>query len=352
MKYALEQESILGVDTHLDVHVAAVINQFGQLLGTQSVSTNTAGYLQLFQWASAFGALKRAGVEGTGTYGAGLCRFLCDKGILVLEVNRPNRASRRLNGKSDSLDAENAARSVLSGVSKAIPKQQSGACEAMRIVSVARRSAVKAKTQSINQLRAMLVSAPQSVRDELWKAKASDCAKACAMIASLGDTVVLKALSKTLKSLAKRWLALSEELKDYDQQLETLTQEHAQQLRSRFGVGPQTAAILLTVAGDNPNRLKNEAALASLCGVNPLPASSGKTTRHRLNRGGSRTANNALWTIAMVRMRSDPRTKIYVERRTHEGLSTKEIHRCLKRYIVRELFSLIMGDLVALAGAL
>jgi transposase len=138
MKYALEQESILGVDTHLDVHVAAVINQSGQLLGTQSVSTNTAGYLQLFQWASAFGALKRAGVEGTGTYGAGLCHFLCDKGIMVLEVNRPDRASRRINGKSDSLDAENAARSVLSGVSKAIPKKQSGACEAMRIVSVAR----------------------------------------------------------------------------------------------------------------------------------------------------------------------------------------------------------------------
>jgi len=130
MKYALEQESILGVDTHLDVHVAAVINQSGQLLGTQSVSTNTAGYFQLFQWASAFGALKRAGVEGTGTYGAGLCRFLCDKGIMVLEVNRPDRANRRLNGKSDSLDAENAARSVLSGVSKAIPKQQSGAREA------------------------------------------------------------------------------------------------------------------------------------------------------------------------------------------------------------------------------
>lgn len=160
MKSALEQESILGVDTHLDVHVAAVINQSGQLLGTQSVSTNTAGYLQLFQWASSFGALKRAGVEGTGTYGAGLCRFLCDKGIMVLEVNRPDRANRRLNGKSDPLDAENAARSVLSGISKAIPKQQSGACKAMRIVSVARRSAVKAKTQAINQVRAMLVSAP------------------------------------------------------------------------------------------------------------------------------------------------------------------------------------------------
>ncbi len=351
MKYALQQESILGVDTHLDVHVAAVINQSGQLLGTQSVSTNTAGYLQLFQWASSFGALKRAGVEGTGTYGSGLCRFLCDKGITVLEVNRPDRSRRRLNGKSDPIDAENAARSVLSGISKAIPKQQSGACEAMRIISVARRSAVKAKTQAINQIRAMLVSAPQDVREKLWKVKASDCAKACAMARNLGDTVVLKALSAILKSLAKRWLALSEELKEYDRQLEALTQKHAQQLRSRFGVGPQTAAILLSVAGDNPSRLKSEAALASLCGANPLPVSSGKTIRHRLNRGGSRAANNALWTIAMVRMRSDPRTRVYVERRTNEGLSTKEIHRCLKRYIARELFPLIMGDLGAMNAA-
>jgi transposase len=167
------------------------------------------------------------------------------------------------------------------------------------------------------------------------------------MARSLGDTAALKALSTTLKSLAKRWLALTEELKEYDRQLEALTQKHAQQLRSRFGAGPQTATILLSVAGDNPNRLKNEAALASLCGANPLPVSSGKTTTHRLNRGGSRAANNALWTIAMVRMRSDPRTKIYVERRTNEGLSTKEIHRCLKRYIARELFPLIMGDLGA-----
>lgn len=345
MKHALQQESILGVDTHRDIHVAAVINQSGQLLGTQSVSTNTAGYFQLFQWASSFGALKRAGVEGTGTYGSALCRFLSDKGVTVLEVNRPDRSRRRLNGKSDPIDAENAARSVLSGISQAIPKQQSGACEAMRIVSVARRSAVKAKTQAINQIRAMLVSAPQDVREKLWRIKATDCAKACAAVRSLGDTAVLRALSTTLKSLAKRWLALTEELKDYDKQLETLTQKHAHLLRSRFGVGPQTAAILLSVAGDNPDRLKSEAALASLCGANPLPASSGKTTRHRLNRGGSRAANNALWTIAMVRMRSDPRTRVYVERRTNEGLSTKEIHRCLKRYIARELYPLIMGDL-------
>lgn len=351
MKLESQQEVILGVDTHLDVHVGVVISEIGQLLGTRSVSTSSAGYLDLLSWASSFGVLSRAGVEGTGTYGAGLCRVLLDNGVAVFEVNRPDRAKRRLRGKSDPTDAESAARAVLSGTATAIPKQQSGACEAMRIISVARRSSVKAKTQAINQLRALLVSAPQDIREKLWRAKTCDCVKACAKIRCLGESVLLQALTSTLRSLAKRWMILAAELEQLDKQLEALTRTHAQQLRSRFGVGPHTAAILLSVAGDNPDRLKNEAALASLCGVNPLPASSGKTTRHRLNRGGSRAANNALWTIAMVRMRSDPRTRIYVDRRTAEGLTPKEIHRCLKRYIVRELFPLIVGDLGKLRGS-
>lgn len=338
-------EVILGVDTHLDVHVGAVISQSGKLLGTRSVSTNSTGYLDLFRWASSFGSFGRAGIEGTGTYGAGLCRFLVDKGISVIEVNRPDRATRRLQGKSDPTDAESAARSVLSGTATATPKLQTGACEAMRIASVARRSAVKARTQAINQIRAILVSAPQDIRERLWKTKASDCVKACVRLRNLGDTALLQTLTVTLKSLARRWLVLSAELQQLDKQLDALTYEYAGQLRNQFGVGPQTAATLLSVAGDNPDRLRNEAALAALCGVNPLPASSGKTTRHRLNRGGSRAANNALWTIAMVRMRSDPRTQAYVARRTSEGLSLKEIHRCLKRYIVRELFPLILSDL-------
>lgn len=342
-----EIEVILGVDTHLDVHVGAVISHAGKLLGTRSVSTTMAGYEDMYRWALSFGGLKRAGIEGTGTYGAGLCRYLVEQEILVLEVNRPDRAKRRLQGKSDPTDAESAARSVLSGVSTAIPKQQSGACESMRIASIARRSAVKARTQAINQLRAILVSSPQNVREKLWKAKASDCVKACLRVRSLGDGVLLETMTITIKSLAKRWLALTAELQQLDKCLEALTSEYAVRLRSRFGVGPNTAAVLLSVAGDNPERLKSEAALAALCGVNPLPASSGKTVRHRLNRGGSRAANNALWTIAMVRMRSDPRTRVYVERRTNEGLSLKEIHRCLKRYIARELYPIILSDLRA-----
>ena len=156
---------------------------------------------------------------------------------------------------------------------------------------------------------------------------------------------MLQTLTTTLRLLAKRWLTLAEELKALDAMLDSLTNKYARRIRERFGVGPQTAAVLVAVAGDNPERLRSEAALAALCGTSPLQASSGKTVWHRLNRGGDRSANNALWTIAMVRMRSDPRPRVYVDRRTKEGMSNKEIHRCLKRYIVRELYPLILADL-------
>ncbi len=340
-----QDEVILGVDTHLDAHVGVVISATGMLLGTLSALANTAGYLDLLSWANRFGRLCRAGVEGTGTYGAGLTHLLQDHGVEVLEVNRPDRASRRSRGKSDPTDAENAARAVLSGRATAIPKEHSGPAEAMRAVSVARRSAVKAKTQAINQLRALLVSSPQELREHLLKAKTSECVRRCARLRPPGRTAVHEALTVTLRLLAKRWLALEAELKTLDAMLERLTSQHAKRLRGQFGVGPQTAAVLVAVAGDNPERLRNEAALAALCGTSPLQASSGKTVRHRLNRGGDRSANNALWTISMVRMRSEPRTRAYVERRTREGMSNKEIHRCLKRYIVRELYPLILNDL-------
>lgn len=170
-------------------------------------------------------------------------------------------------------------------------------------------------------------------------------AAVCAELEQLGTTTVLKALTTTLRLLAKRWLTLAAELKELDNTLDKLTSQFAPSLREQFGVGPQTAATLIAVAGDNPERLRSEAALAALCGVNPLPASSGKTIRHRLNRGGDRQGNNALWTIAMVRMRSEPRTRAYVERRTTEGMSNKEIHRCLKRYLIRELYPVILNDL-------
>jgi transposase len=303
-----EAEVILGVDTHLAVHVGVVIDQVGRVQGTHSIPTNALGYQELLGWAQQFGSLKRAGIEGTASYGAGLTRFLQAKGITVIEVNGSNRMRRRSRGKSDPTDAESAARAVLAEDANNVPKAQSGLAEALRMLNVARRNAVKGKgkTQAVNQLRALLVSAPQSIREAALKEKPEQCIAAC-MELDCGDekSPVMASLRTTLRLLARRWSALHEELRELDQHLSRLAKMAAPRLLERFGVGPQTAATLLITAGDNPKRLRNEAALAALCGVSPLQASSGKTNRHRLNRGGDRQANNALWTIAMVRMRGD-----------------------------------------------
>ena len=220
---------------------------------------------------------------------------------------------------------------MLAGDAKAIPKAHNGLAEALRTLSLVRRSAVKAKTQTIKQIKALLVSAPQAIRDEVYKSDVAKWVAACAVLSQGTVSVALASLQTALRLLAKRWTALNDELRELDGQLARLSKTAAPRLLSRFGVGPQTAATLLITAGDNPTRLHSEAALAALCGTSPLQASSGKVHRHRLNRGGDRQANNALWTIAMVRMRSDARTRQYVARRTSEGLSKKVIHRCLKR---------------------
>ena len=213
---AKEREVILGVDTHLDVHVAVLIDVVGRVVATTCVPTTALGYEQLIEWASQFGRLTRAGIEGTGTYGAALARRVQERGVEVLEINRPDRSRRRLRGKNDPTDAENAARAVLAGDATAIPKAQSGVVEAMRAVSLARRSAVKAKTQAINQLRALLVTAPESIRATLWKAKPEQCVACCARLQSLGDTALLKTLTRTLRLLAKRWISLTKELHEFE----------------------------------------------------------------------------------------------------------------------------------------
>lgn len=335
----------LGVDTHLDTHVAVLLDGVGKLISTKEFPVNHEGYKSMLTWASSFGRLISAGLEGTGTYGAGLCQHLLDNKIEVYEVNRPNRAKRRLIGKSDPTDAENAARSVLAQESRAVPKSHDGLVEALRYLLVARRSAIKARTQSINQIRALLVSAPHDVREGYLVPSTHKCISLCNNITSLGESVILQTLAQMLKLLSSRWLSLNEELKQIDKQLKNLTKLAAENLITQYGVGPYVAATLLVAAGDNPERLRKEASFAALCGVNPLEASSGKNQRHRLNRGGSREANNALWTVALIRMRSDARTIQYTEKRTTEGLTIKEIQRCLKRYIVRELFPIICRDL-------
>ena len=209
-----QNDLILGVDTHLDLHVAVLINMIGQVICTSEFETNLKGYEKLLRWCQSFGHLTQAGIEGTGTYGAGLSRFLFNHSVTVCEVNRPNRARRRLRGKSDPTDAENAARAVLSGEAQAIPKAQNGSVEAMRFLLIARRSAVKARTQAINQLRTMLVTAPDDIRLKYLKSSQADCIEGCINMVILEDSVLLKMLSISLKLLAQRWLNLTKELKN------------------------------------------------------------------------------------------------------------------------------------------
>jgi transposase len=300
MEHLESSEVILGVDTHLDVHVGVVIDAAGRAMGTLSVGTNQDGYQQLLCWAQNFGMLRRAGVEGTGSYGAALTQFLQGNGVTVIEINRPDRSRRRGRGKSDATDAQSAARAVLAGDATSIPKSHNGLAEGLRTLNLVRRSAVKAKTQTINQIRTLLVSAPQAIQDAPYKLDASEYVAACAGLSQGGTSAALASLQTALRLLAKRWTVLNDELRELDATLARLTKKAAPRLLSRFGVGPQTAATLLITAGDNPTPLHSEAALAALCGTSPLQASSGKVHRHRLNRGGDRQANNALWTNAMV----------------------------------------------------
>jgi transposase len=320
----------VGVDTHLDLHVAAVLDHTGRLLATQAFPASTRGYVALVTWAERFGAVERIGVEGTGTYGAGLARFVRAYGLEAVEVNRPDRSLRRRRGKSDPIDAQAAARATLAGVAATTPKTREGQVEMIRVLRVARRGALKARIAAAEQLYGVLYSAPEELRQPLLGLKTKTLVGACAALRPGPITSTIAATKATLRILARRWQQLQAELTQLDRQLQDLVSAAAPTLLALPGVGVDTAGQLLVTAGDNPQRLRGEAAFAHLCGVSPIPASSGRTHRHRLNRGGDRHANNALWRIALVRMRCHPPTRAYVERRTKQGLSKLDIMRCLK----------------------
>ena len=255
-----------------------------------------------------------------------------------MEVNRPNRQLRRSNGKSDPVDAVAAARAAQSGQATAEAKLRNGAVEAIRAMRVARRSARHGRITAINQLRALPVSGPADLRETLRGSTVSKLVTTAARLRPADPTTAAGATRFALRELARRVQSLEAECKRLDAVLEPLVTATAPDLVARFGVGTDTAGALLVSAGDNPQRLRSEAAFAHLCGVAPIDASSGLTTRKRLNRGGDRSANHALWRIVMVRMVSDPRTRAYVARRTTEGRSKREIIRSLKRYVARELY--------------
>jgi transposase len=342
-----------GIDTHGKTHHAAAVDQTGRVLGDQQFAATPDGYRALLAWLRSFGRLIKVGVEGTGTYGAGLARYLAGEGVDLVEVDRPDRKTRRSKGKSDPIDAIAAARAAVSGQAAGTPKTRTGPVEAIRALRVARRGAVKARTAALNQLHGLITSAPEAVRASLAGLPRHAMITACASL-TVDDTAMtdpIEATRAALRAVATRVQALDTEIALADRRLRPAVAKTAPRLNALYGVGPEVAGQLLTTAGDNPDRLRSEAALAHLCGAAPIPASSGRTDRHRLNRGGDRAANNALYTIALTRMRYDPRTRDYVQRRTKQGLTKIEIMRCLKRYIVREVHAALMADFAALNTA-
>jgi transposase len=310
------------------------------LLGVESFPVSETGYEDLLAWLVGFGELVRVGVEGTGSWGVGLSRFLADHDMMVVEVDRPNRQTRRKQGKSDPTDAVSAARAALSGTATVTPKSRNGAVEEMRVLLVGRRSARQQRIQTLNQLRHLVFCAPEPIRIRFKdRPKRGLVSEAANMRPHKGSDPVTYRTNLVIKSLARRIKSLDAEMKTIDQTLRELITQTAPGLLDQYGIGVDTAATLLVTAGDNPDRLKSERSWAHLCGVTPLPANSGKTTtRFRLNRGGDRQANAALYRIVLTRMSSHPETRAYVARRRTDGLSTPEIMRCLKRYVARQTF--------------
>jgi transposase len=333
---------IAGVDTHGESHHAAVLDELGRELADHEFPAAPSGYAAMLSWLQGHGHLERVGVEGTGTYGAGLQRYLRENAVVVVEVDRPDRRARRARGKSDPLDAYAAARAALNGQASATPKTRDGRVEAIRALRVARSGAVKARTQAINQLKALLVSAPSDVRESLRPLSTSTLVHTCARLRPRRELDDPREATKlALRRLARRCQTLTGEITDADRDLQALVAVAAPELLELAGVGAEVAGQILVTAGDNPDRLRSEAAFAHLCGVAPVPASSGRTRRHRLNRSGDRAANKALYIVVLGRLRYDPRTRAYVERRTAQGLSKLEIIRCLKRYVAREIYNVL-----------
>jgi transposase len=332
-----------GVDTHKDLHVAAVVDELDRVLASQCFATTRHGYKQMLAWMRAFGSLQRVGIEATGTYGAGLMRYMQKAGVEVLEVTAPDKHDRRKRGKNDDLDAQNAAHAAFAGKRTVTPKSRDGMIESLRVLKACRKTAVAARRVALQMIQNTIVCAPDELRETLRKMTRMQLIRTLA--AWRPDQAdyrnVASAYRITLKSLGRRYLELNDEIADLDTMIIAIVDELAPALVARNAIGHESAAQLLLTVGDNPERLQSEASFAALCGVSPVPASSGKTTRQRLSRGGDRAANSALHIIAIGRLRTDPRTQAYVAKRIAEGHSKLEAIRCLKRYIAREVFALI-----------
>jgi transposase len=341
---------IVGVDSHKDTHQAAVLDaDNGALLGNRGFAASTRGYRELNAWLATIGKIDRVGMECTGSYAAGLTRYFRQRHVDVLEVTTTHRATTARRGKDDGIDAEMAARKVLSGEAKALAKDTTGIIESIRLLKVARESAIKSRTVALLQIRDVLITAPSEIREhvEAVKGLGHRVNRAGALRPDLERLdEPFHAAKFALRQLSRRVKAFDEEIKDVDTHLARLVAECAPHLLSCLGIGTQHAAQLLITAGQNLDRLRNDGAFARLCGVAPIPISSGKTNRMRLHRGGDRRANSTLHLIAVARLRLDPRTRDYMERRRADGLSKRDVLRCLKRFIAREVFNALKLDLL------
>jgi transposase len=352
--HSMKQDGTLvvaGVDAHADSHHAAALDHRGALLGSERFSTTTPGYRGLLDWLCAFGEVDVVAVESTGCYAAALVRYLREHGVRVLEVNQPHPHTRRRRGKSDPIDAETAARLALAGKATAVPKQTDGIVESIRLLRAARQSAVKSRSAAIVQLGGLIITAPQELRDQLSgpktiRGKVAVCRRLRPSTSELRRPT--QAAKFALRAIAGRIDALDAEIAMLDRQLEQLVRAAAPRTTQLLGISTGHAGRLLVTAGENIDRLRGEAAFAALCGASPVPASSGKTTRHRLNYGGDRQANRTLHLIAVCRLRYCERTRAYAKRRTAEGKTKPEIMRCLKRYIARETYHTLLADLTEL----
>lgn len=337
---SLEHQVVIGVDTHDLIHVAVGVDHLGRRLGDISIATSAAGYEEFLAWAFALGEVSAVAMEGTGSYGHALCAKLQSRGVRVVEVTRPSRRNRRNRGKADLMDAEAAARAFLGGEVTAEPRGSDVSVAMIRTLRVAREAFVNQRTQTINQLRALVVTAQPALREALAGLSAPQLVHRVARLRVAGVATPSDASRFAMRQLARHVRDIDLQVAELDAQITPLVTRRAPELLAVHGVGIDVAGNVL-VAWDNAHRIRSEAAFAALCGVAPVPASSGKTNRHRLSRGGDRTANRALWRIVLTRMRTDERTRDYLARRQAEGKSKREVVRCLKRYVAREIYHVL-----------
>jgi transposase len=339
-----ELDYVVGVDTHRDEHVlAVVVAPAGAVVARQAVAANARGYAQALRFADSYASGRRVwAVEGAGHYGAALARYLSGRSETVLEAGRSPRGERRLRGKDDGLDAVRAARAAL-GHQLASPRAGQRR-EALRLLLVARRSAVDVRREALVQLRSVIVTAPDRLREELRKLRVQRLLDRCSRLRRSKTTTPDElAVRIVLRTLARRIEAATAEASELEREILAHVRELAPQLLDEPGVGPIVAAQLL-VAWSHHGRVRSEAAFARLAGVAPVPASSGQTTRHRLSRGGDRQLNRALHTVILHRRQHDPATKEYIARRIAEGKSRRDATRLLKRYLARHLYRLLQNQ--------